>query len=87
MAAEQKKDIVSCGRRCAARIARWPTASRTPLRVRNVCVGLQKELLNERNSFVGNNQGILLHALGLDASPEDFFCVSRAVELQIARSD
>jgi len=42
----------------------------TPLAVKNVCVGLQKELLNERNSFVGDNQRILLHALGLGAPAE-----------------
>ena len=48
-----------------ARPHRW-----TPLKLKNVCVGLQKGLLNERNSLVANNQKILLHALGLDASPE-----------------
>lgn len=35
----------------------------TPLKVRDACVDLQKRLLSERNSFVGDNQEILMRAL------------------------
>jgi anaerobic magnesium-protoporphyrin IX monomethyl ester cyclase len=40
----------------------------TPLKVKDACVDLQSRLLSERNSFVANNQGILMRALQEESS-------------------
>jgi radical SAM superfamily enzyme YgiQ (UPF0313 family) len=45
----------------------WPHRW-TPRKVRDACVEFQESLLNERNSFVGRNQEILMRALQADSS-------------------
>jgi anaerobic magnesium-protoporphyrin IX monomethyl ester cyclase len=42
----------------------------TPGRVREECVRFQETLLEKRNSFVGRNQEILMHALGAESSTD-----------------